>query len=101
MKVNLDPKVVAGVIGVVVVVAALLVFKGATTDQKAPLADPKMFVAGGDIALAGDRGAGARVPSRNATLPIASGYLSPRLVEDGRGDEVSSEVGEGRWMASE
>jgi hypothetical protein len=42
-KINLDPRVFYGILVVVAIVAALLVFKAADSKQKAPLPDPNMF----------------------------------------------------------
>jgi hypothetical protein len=47
MKIDFDPKVFYGIIAVVVVVAAFLVYRGATAQAVAPLPDAKMFIKSG------------------------------------------------------
>ena len=43
MKMNLDPKMIYGILGVVVLGLAFLIYKGADANQHTPLPDPNMF----------------------------------------------------------
>ncbi len=45
-RIQLDSRAFFAIVGVVVVVAALLVYRGANAPQKVPLPDPNMFKVG-------------------------------------------------------
>jgi len=42
-KISIDPRVFFAILAVVAVIAVVLVFKGASANQKVPLPDPNMF----------------------------------------------------------